>query len=80
MYQSPNVSPACLAILFRIEKVPDSNLGSESGCLNLVFVGFFQLLQADSGIISETRQRPLPSVSIQIYYSLIIISSDAMIY
>jgi hypothetical protein len=67
-------------IIFRILKVPGSNLGPEIGYPGWEFHGFLQSLQANAEKAPEIRPRQLPSISFPIHYSLIIPSSDATVW
>jgi hypothetical protein len=63
----------------RTQGVPVSNLGPRRpAVVTEVFRDLSQFLQANVGISPETRPTSLPSTYSPIYYSLIIITFDAI--
>jgi hypothetical protein len=66
-----------LALLLRIREVQGSDLRPKTGYPE-GFRGFPQSLQANASTVLRTRLRPLPSTTLPIHDSLIILSFDTI--
>jgi hypothetical protein len=71
---TPNVAVEWLAFLIPSGRVPGSNIGPETGDSD----AFRDHIQGNDRIVPQIGPRPLPSKSLSIRYSLIILSFDAI--
>jgi hypothetical protein len=78
--KTPDIVVEWLTLLLRIPEFPGSNLGPETGYLEVFRRGFPQSVQANAGVVLTIRPRPLPSKSFTIHNSLITLSFSLCSY